>query len=273
MKRGRGFWQLVGDMRHKWYPHQETVAAVTSNVEILERPSKNWMIAHWQDILEQYHQLFEDYGGHVETDRYGNLLMSPPPGDLHQAQADWICQALQSLLPSAHVRQGLAVVTAEGIKIPDLIADLAGRRAHMKDTDPYDPAPDICLEVSSPSNSRAEIAEKTNLYLAAGALEVWICDRQNRLIFYTATGERHTSSLCPDFPTIFDPSQSVVRGKDALLLSAYDQLVKTPEDRARLEKDNPDLVAERDRIVQAQKRALLAKEQSKSQVRSRKRTS
>jgi Uma2 family endonuclease len=248
------------------------VAALTSNVEIPELPSKDWMLAHWQHILEEYHQLFDDYGGHVETDRYGNLLMSPPPGDHHQAQADWICQALQSLLPSAHVRQGLAVLTTEGIKIPDLIAELAGRRAHMKDTDPYDPAPDICLEVISPSNSRAEIAEKTDLYLAAGALEVWICDRENRLSFYTATGARDTSSLCPAFPTTFDPSQSVVRGKDSLLLSAYDQLVKTPEDRARLEKDNPALVAERDRIVQAQKRALLAKEQSKSPVRSRKPT-
>jgi hypothetical protein len=43
------------------------------------------------------------------------------------------------------------------------------------------------------------------------------------------------------------------------IFAAYNQLVKAPEDRARLEKENPDLVAERDRIVTAQKRALLAR--------------
>jgi hypothetical protein len=74
-------------------------------------------------------------------------------------------------------------------------------------------------------------------------------------------GELNRSRLCPDFPVLLDLSQRPINKLQEQLLAAYNQLVKTPEDRARLEKENPDLVAERDRIVTAQKRALLAQQQ------------
>ena len=35
-------------------------------------------------------------------------------------------------------------------------------------------APEICVEVRSPSNTDAEMAFKTQLFLNAGAVEVWI---------------------------------------------------------------------------------------------------
>ena len=36
-------------------------------------------------------------------------------------------------------------------------------------------APEICVEVLSPSNSKPEMEEKRALYFEAGAQEVWIC--------------------------------------------------------------------------------------------------
>jgi Uma2 family endonuclease len=36
-------------------------------------------------------------------------------------------------------------------------------------------APEICVEILSPSNSPSEINEKRTLYFDAGAAEVWVC--------------------------------------------------------------------------------------------------
>jgi hypothetical protein len=113
------------------------------------------------------------------------------------------------------------------------------------------------VEILSPSNTQEEIDEKRDAYLRAGAKEVWLCDRDNQMTFFAGSGQLNRSRLCPDFPVLLDLSQRPINKLQEQLLAAYNQLVKTPEDRARLEKENPDLVAERDRIVTAQKRALL----------------
>ena len=70
-----------------------------------------------------------------------------------------------------------------GAKRPDVQAKRkAFLKKHQYDT-PYPVAPEICVEVVSPSNSSAEIAEKIGLYLNQGALEVWICDQNGALTF------------------------------------------------------------------------------------------
>ena len=51
---------------------------------------------------------------------------------------------------------------------------------------------EICIEILSPSNSTAEIAEKRLLYFDAGAVEVWICNRDESLIFFSAE-QLHTN--------------------------------------------------------------------------------
>lgn len=63
-------------------------------------------------------------------------------------------------------------------------------------------APEICVEVLSPSNSRQEIREKRALFFAAGADEFWTCDSAGKLVFYLkANGPAAAKSqVCPDFP-------------------------------------------------------------------------
>ena len=46
-------------------------------------------------------------------------------------------------------------------------------------------APEICVEVLSPTNSLAEMNEKRALYFEAGAHEVWICGLDGKMEFYT----------------------------------------------------------------------------------------
>jgi Uma2 family endonuclease len=60
-------------------------------------------------------------------------------------------------------------------------------------------APEICVEVLSPSNSKPEMEEKRALYFEAGAQEVWICGLDGKMEFYTADLSA-ASRLCPMFP-------------------------------------------------------------------------
>ena len=63
-------------------------------------------------------------------------------------------------------------------------------------------APEICVEVLSPSNLRSKIDEKKRLYFEASAEEVWICDLEGRLFVYVAATPdvAGRSKLCPSCP-------------------------------------------------------------------------
>lgn len=64
-------------------------------------------------------------------------------------------------------------------------------------------APEICVEVLSPSNKRGEIEEKRRLYFEAGAREVWICERSGQIRFFLKAApakDAGRSALCPDMP-------------------------------------------------------------------------
>ena len=66
-------------------------------------------------------------------------------------------------------------------------------------------APEICVEVLSPSNTLEEITEKIALYFQSGAREIWICDRGTLRFHFSATPEiRPSSEMCPNFPLQID---------------------------------------------------------------------
>lgn len=53
---------------------------------------------------------------------------------------------------------------------------------------PFPRAPELCVEIVSPSNSREEMQIKTALYLEAGAQEVWIVYIDSHMEIFNATG-------------------------------------------------------------------------------------
>jgi len=63
-------------------------------------------------------------------------------------------------------------------------------------------APEIGVEVLSPSKTEAEIDEKIALYFDAGASEVWLCAQDGVIRFFTFETPRaaRASKLCPRFP-------------------------------------------------------------------------
>ena len=61
-------------------------------------------------------------------------------------------------------------------------------------------APDICVEVLSPTNRGVEIDQKRPLYFESGAKEVWVCGLLGEVRFYTPAGQTERSVMCPEFP-------------------------------------------------------------------------
>jgi Uma2 family endonuclease len=139
----------------------------------------------------------------IEIDAFGHFLMSPPPDALHRKQGFRITALLETLLPGNSAYPEQSILTSEGIRIADAIWIDPSRLDELSraPNQPLSPAPDICVEILSPSNTEAEIDHKRALYFAAGAREVWICDRKGIIRFFASRGELEHSTLCAAFPS------------------------------------------------------------------------
>jgi Uma2 family endonuclease len=137
----------------------------------------------------------------VETDRHGHILMSPPPAFMHADRQGQISDLLKRLLPEGRVLPECPVSTADGVKAVDIVWLAPGRPELVERPIALTTAPEICIEVLSPSNTQAEIDEKRALYFEAGAREVWICHLDGSITFFLGPDRHHSSSvLCPTFP-------------------------------------------------------------------------
>jgi Uma2 family endonuclease len=86
------------------------------------------------------------------------------------------------------------------MRIPDVVwasAEFIERHGHEKQ---FRVAPELCVEVLSPRNTPAEMAEKRAAYLAAGAKEVWIVGEDGVAEIYTSTGRVPASTLGFELP-------------------------------------------------------------------------
>jgi Uma2 family endonuclease len=137
----------------------------------------------------------------IETDRHGHILMTPPPGFPHADRQGKIMTLLVQLLPTGRAMPECPLSTADGVKAVD-IAWLSSGRGELRERPlVLTRAPDICVEVFSPSNTQREIDEKKVLYFDAGAIEVWICNLDGSMSFFLGPDhEVPSSSLCPTFP-------------------------------------------------------------------------
>jgi Uma2 family endonuclease len=61
-------------------------------------------------------------------------------------------------------------------------------------------APEICIEVESPSDSELELSERKRLCFENGAQEFWLCSLEGEMSFFDTAGGIPKSILCPDFP-------------------------------------------------------------------------
>ncbi len=149
----------------------------------------------WIEVVDN--PLLKDLPFKIELNKFGKLLMSPASNQHGQIQIE-IGHNLMTQLPKGKVIAECSIQTPEGVKV----ADVAWASEEFINTfayaTPYPKAPEICIEIVSPSNSKVEITEKVNLYLAKGATEVWVIYNDHRILTYTHIGEIEKSKIVPD---------------------------------------------------------------------------
>lgn len=92
------------------------------------------------------------------------------------------------------------ISTADGVRAADVAWASPECLRHLGNRAVYPRCLEICVEVLSPRNTRAEIEEKKQLYFDAGAEECWVCSGNGSLSFFNARGVIGASLLCPKFP-------------------------------------------------------------------------
>jgi len=151
----------------------------------------------WQEVCEN--KQLQDLPFKIELNKWGQIVMSPakPKHSFYQGR---IQSLLEMLLKTGVTMPECAIQTTDGVKVADVvwcsdrIADII-----LEET-AASIAPEICVEVKSASNTLEEMVEKKDLYFAAGAEEVWVCDAQGKMRFYNRQEELSKSLLVPDFP-------------------------------------------------------------------------
>ncbi len=139
--------------------------------------------------------------GRIETDRFGRAILYRYEEYVHGGKMADIGGHLRQLLPEGRPSFACPISTSDGVKVADVAWVSKKRLLKIGGRTALSGAPEICVEVISPANTRGEIEDKRRLYFEAGAEEVWICDRKGKMMFFLRTAPevsaRH-SELCPE---------------------------------------------------------------------------
>jgi len=150
------------------------------------------LVLRWAELCAN--PVWHDLAGKIELNGRGVIEMSPA-SNRHGIRQAAIGQALNSQLPSGTVIVECSVLTSDGVRVPDVAWASAAFMTLHGDVTPYPRAPEICVEVRSPSNTDAEMSYKIELFLQAGAVEVWIVDEAGTQQVFDAHGLCATSQF------------------------------------------------------------------------------
>ena len=131
---------------------------------------------------------------HTDDRKYellaGYVLSEPHPGTKHGRVTARLVRLIENYVEPR--RLGFTLTGEAGyvlaldpptVLIPDVsYLTLARGKDHIEATTPFPGAPDLAIEVLSPSNRPAEIRRKVMAYVAAGCPLVWIMDPKRRTV-------------------------------------------------------------------------------------------
>ena len=148
------------------------------------------MALRWAELCND--RSLDDLPYKIELNAQGVIEMSPT-SNRHARFQGTIAGELMRQLPHGTVFTECPVATDEGVRVPDVAWVSPELYARQGDATPFFQAPDICVEVRSPSNYMPEIAMKMRAYLDAGAVEVWVIDNVDAWTVFDANGLRADS--------------------------------------------------------------------------------
>jgi Uma2 family endonuclease len=151
------------------------------------------LIARWEEVCRD--PSLQDLPYRIELNAWGKVEMSPA-SNRHSRLQGIIALALGTQLKDGGILPQCSILTSIGIRVPDVAWASSSFLAAYGEITPFMRAPEICVEVISPSNVEAEIEEKKRAYLGAGAEEVWLVSEEGSIRYFGASGEKAKS----DFP-------------------------------------------------------------------------
>lgn len=147
----------------------------------------------WSDVLAD--PSLKNLPYKIELDELGRIVMTPA-SVLHGKIQARLSHLIFMLFNEGEVVTECPVATHAGVKVADVAwmsSDFSRRHGV---TTPLPQAPELCIEVWSPSNSQREIQGKIHLYLGYGAREVWTVSDNGEITLFGPEGER-TESCFP----------------------------------------------------------------------------
>src|SRR5215471_12740870 len=72
----------------------------------------------WEKVLTD--DFLAGLSHRIETDRYGQIIMSPPPAPEHGEEQFSVGKRLDQLLPAGHVITECPLSTSDGVKLVDV---------------------------------------------------------------------------------------------------------------------------------------------------------
>jgi Uma2 family endonuclease len=148
------------------------------------------LVVRWDEISRD--PSLQDLPYKIELNAWGKIEMSPASNRHGRLQAELAAEFIRRL-PGGMTLTECSILTGIGIRVPDVVWASTRFMTAYGEITPYTRAPEICVEILSPSNVEAEIEEKTRAYLKAGAEEVWLVSENGAIRFIGGDGERTKS--------------------------------------------------------------------------------
>jgi Uma2 family endonuclease len=165
--------------------------ATTAERAASPRLSRAQLRQRWLQMIED--PLLAAIPYKVELNEKGAIEVSPASNRHGMLQA-FIAGELRRLRPDGTTFTECSIETQIGVRVPDAAWASQSFIARHRLTTPFANAPEICIEVLSPSNTVAAMNEKVAAYLEAGAIEVWLV-RDDGVEIIAQHGPRPSSSF------------------------------------------------------------------------------
>jgi Uma2 family endonuclease len=145
----------------------------------------------WSEVIDSPY--FKNLPFKIELNRYGKIEMTPA-SNKHGRLQSHNGALLERKLKKGEALAECSIQTTDGVKVADVAwCSKAFIQQYGYET-PYSHAPELCIEIVSPSNSKEEMTNKVQFYLQAGAEEVWIVWESGIVDYYGKTGKIEQSS-------------------------------------------------------------------------------
>lgn len=142
--------------------------------------NREMLVARWAELVND--ASLRDLPYKVELNAEGTIELSPA-NNWHGAMQAYLAKVLGVALAEGIVITECSVLTEIGVRVadvawgsPDFLREQGGKT-------PFTRAPEICVEILSPSNSPREMDAKVKAFLAAGAREVWLVRAREGISF------------------------------------------------------------------------------------------